>query len=54
MNHIVVVDASVAFKVVIVLAEMLEAKLWTDDRRLINSVGEATPWVRWIGDYTAT
>ena len=35
----------------VVLAEMLEAELWTDDRRLINSVGEAAPWVRWIGDY---
>lgn len=35
----------------VVLAQMLEAQLWTDDRRLINLVGPFAPWVRWIGNY---
>jgi predicted nucleic acid-binding protein len=37
--------------VFVVLAEMLDAELWTDDRRLLNSVGGIAPWVRSIGDY---
>jgi predicted nucleic acid-binding protein len=35
----------------VVLAQVLDAELWTDDRRLINLVGPVAPWVRWIGDY---
>ena len=35
----------------VVLAEMLNTELWTDDRRLLNSLEQAAPWVRWIGDY---
>ena len=36
----------------VVLAQYLGADLWTDDVALINSVGPATPWVRWIGSYS--
>ncbi|HZA22066.1 MAG TPA: type II toxin-antitoxin system VapC family toxin [Dehalococcoidia bacterium] len=35
----------------VMLAEMLETEFWTDDRRLINALAGAAPWVRWIGDY---
>jgi predicted nucleic acid-binding protein len=35
----------------VVLAQLLDAELWTDDRRLLNSVEASAPWVRWIGDY---
>lgn len=35
----------------IVLARKADAPLWTDDRKLLQSLGSATPWVRWIGDY---
>jgi predicted nucleic acid-binding protein len=28
------------------LAESLDAELWTNDRRLVNTVGERLPWVR--------
>ena len=35
----------------VVLAQRLDAELWTTDRNLINAVGRAAPWVRWIGDY---
>jgi predicted nucleic acid-binding protein len=38
----------------VVLAQMLQAELWTDDRPLINSVGGVAPWIRWIGDYPLT
>lgn len=37
----------------IVLAQMLNAELWTDDRRLIQGIGSSTPWVRWIRDYSS-
>jgi len=36
----------------VVLAQMLDTELWTDDRRLLSSVRTVAPWVRWIGDYT--
>ncbi|MDP8924805.1 MAG: type II toxin-antitoxin system VapC family toxin, partial [Chloroflexota bacterium] len=35
----------------VVLAQSLGAELWTDDRRLLNSVAQISPWVRWIGHY---
>ena len=35
----------------VILAQMINTELWTDDRRLINSVSGVAPWVRWIGDY---
>lgn len=35
----------------VALAEMMAGELWTSDRRLLNAVGSAAPWVRWIGDY---
>ncbi len=35
----------------VVLAQRLNAILWTDDRRLLNAVRIVAPWVRWIGDY---
>ena len=34
------------------LAEVLGCDLWTGDRRLVNSLQGALPWVRWVGDYT--
>ena len=36
----------------VVLAQMLNAELWTADERLLNAVRSVAPWVRWIGDYT--
>ena len=35
----------------VVLAQMLNANLWTDDRQLLRDVEPVAPWVRWIGDY---
>ena len=35
----------------VVLAQMLDAELWTADERLLNTVRPVAPWVRWIGDY---
>lgn len=35
----------------VVLAQMLGAELWTADLGLLQSVGPAAPWVRWLGDY---
>lgn len=35
----------------VTLAQMMEAELWTDDRRLLAAVGPVAPWVRWIGDF---
>ncbi len=35
----------------VVLARMVGADLWTDDRVLLRAVGPSAPWVRWIGDY---
>ena len=35
----------------VVAAQMVDAELWTADRRLFNGLGSAAPWVRWIGDY---
>lgn len=35
----------------VVLAEILDSELWTDDRALLKAVGSVAPWVRWIGDY---
>jgi len=56
MNHAFVIDASVALKwqFRVVLAQMLDTELWTDDRRLRNAVGSVAPWIRWIGDYPLT
>ena len=33
----------------VVLADTLDAELWTDDRRFLRAID--APWVRWIGDY---
>jgi len=35
----------------VILAQMVNAELWTGDRRLLNSIRRVAPWVRWIGDY---
>ena len=35
----------------VVTAQLLGVELWTADRALINSLGSAAPWVRFIGDY---
>jgi predicted nucleic acid-binding protein len=40
--------------VYVALAELLGVELWTADEKLVRSVGPATPWVRWIGDYPIT
>ena len=37
----------------VVLARDLGAVLWTDDQSLLNALGSAAPWVRWLGDYPA-
>jgi predicted nucleic acid-binding protein len=34
------------------LAQILNCDLWTDDSRLIGSVAQQLPFVRWIGDYS--
>lgn len=34
------------------LAETLGCDLWTADRRLINALRGALPWVKWLGDFT--
>lgn len=38
----------------VVLAQMVEAELWTDDQALLRSLGAEASWVRWIGDYQAS
>jgi predicted nucleic acid-binding protein len=38
----------------VVLARMLDAELWTDDRRPLRAVGGVASWVRWIGRYPLT
>ena len=38
----------------VVLAEMMDAELWTDDRTLINRLSLIAPWIRSIGDYPPT
>jgi len=35
------------------LAALLGCDLWTGDRRLVNSLGGALPWVHLIGDHAA-
>jgi predicted nucleic acid-binding protein len=35
----------------VVLAELLATTLWTADETLLNVLGNAAPWVRWIGAY---
>jgi len=35
----------------VVLARQLGAELWTDDRRLLNTLAQTAPWVRSIADY---
>jgi predicted nucleic acid-binding protein len=37
--------------VYVVLAQLLNAELWTADQRLLSAVATSAPWVRWIGDY---
>jgi predicted nucleic acid-binding protein len=36
------------------LAEHFGCELWTDDQRLMRQVESSLPFVRWIGDHTAT
>ena len=38
----------------VVLAALLQAESWTDDRRLLTNLGPNAPWVRWIGDCPGT
>ena len=38
----------------VILAQMLNANLWTDDRQLLRDVEPVAPWVRWIRDYQET
>jgi len=38
----------------VVLAQAVGVELWTDDQRLLQSLGANAPWVRWIGDYPLT
>lgn len=35
----------------VILAQMLDAEIWTDDRQLLRDIETVAPWVRWIGDY---
>ncbi|MBI3973521.1 MAG: type II toxin-antitoxin system VapC family toxin [Chloroflexi bacterium] len=35
----------------VVTAQRLGVELWTADQNLLNALGSAAPWVRWIGDY---
>jgi predicted nucleic acid-binding protein len=35
----------------VVTARLLSLDLWTADQNLVNALGSAAPWVRWIGDY---
>lgn len=35
----------------VVLARLVQAPLWTGDRRLFNAVRSSAPWVHFIGDY---
>lgn len=35
----------------VTLAQMLGVELWTADGRLLDALGDAAPWVRFIGDY---
>ncbi len=34
-----------------VLAKMMDAEFWTDDRVFLRDVADSAPWVRWIGNY---
>lgn len=36
------------------LADLLDCELWTGDRRLVNSLQGALPWVKWVGDFQPT
>jgi predicted nucleic acid-binding protein len=47
-NHL----ASLYDSLYIVLAQMIEVKLWTADQRLFTTASPVAPWVRWIGDYS--
>lgn len=38
----------------LVIASELDCEFWTADRRLVNTVGESLPWVKWLGDYSPT
>ena len=35
----------------VVIAQILDVGLWTADERLRRALGNAAPWVRFIGDY---
>lgn len=43
--------ASVYDALYVVLAQLIGAEFWTADRRLVNQLAGAAPWVRFIGDY---
>ena len=36
------------------LADTLQCEFWTADARLYRRVGDALPWVRWLGAYAPT
>lgn len=38
----------------VALASIRGEDLWTDDRRLLNTLGGRLPFVKWIGDYPLT
>jgi predicted nucleic acid-binding protein len=35
----------------VVLAQLLDAELWTDDQHLLNALSGRAPWVRRLGDF---
>lgn len=44
-------DRSAYDSAYLALAETLDTRFITGDRRLFNAVSEALPWVLWLGDY---
>jgi predicted nucleic acid-binding protein len=36
----------------LVVAQTLGCEFWTADRKLVNAVGAALPWVKWLGSYS--
>lgn len=38
--------------VYVILSQMVQAELWTDDRTLLTNIGPVAPWVRWIADFS--
>lgn len=36
----------------VVLAEQVDAEMWTADKNLVNALTTSAPWVRFIGDFS--